>query len=265
MAKSISIVIPAHNEARYIGTCLDAIARQTVMPDEVIVVDNNSTDSTVEIARSYGFVTVIHESRQGIVFARNAGFDAVQSDIIGRIDADTRLAEDWVERTLAAFDDDAVAAVTGKCYFYDTPFRQIASRSQAWMYHYVQKWIAGTQVLWGSNMAVRRSAWQRVRAVSDTAPHLDEDIMLSFALRDEPLQIVRRLDMVADVSMRRGSLGPIEVYRYLRSWPDDFAAHGMRFRSLLIWCLMPTSILGAVFIGMACYVTGYSATRRRHH
>src|SRR5688572_27451257 len=86
---SVSIVIPAYNEEGQLALCLEAIARQTVKPVEVIVVDNNSTDGTVEVAGRYPFVTVLHEWRQGVVHARDCGFDAAKGDIIGRIDAET--------------------------------------------------------------------------------------------------------------------------------------------------------------------------------
>ncbi len=100
---SLSLVIPAYNEERHLAACLDAVSRQAVMPSEVIVVDNNSTDRTAEIARSYPFVRVVQEPRQGIVFARNAGFDAARGDIIGRIDADTIIPSDWTKHVLAFF------------------------------------------------------------------------------------------------------------------------------------------------------------------
>src|SRR5687767_1835934 len=92
----VSLVIPAYNEESHLRACLDAVAAQTVRPFEVIVVDNNSTDTTVAIARSYSFVAVMHESQQGIVYARNAGFNAARGDIIARIDADTHLSPNWI-------------------------------------------------------------------------------------------------------------------------------------------------------------------------
>src|SRR5438309_1400799 len=92
----VSIVIPVYNEGPALGACLDAIARQTSRPFEVIVVDNNSSDDTVPIARHYGFVRLIHEKRQGVVHARTAGFNAARGDIIARIDGDTILPENWV-------------------------------------------------------------------------------------------------------------------------------------------------------------------------
>ena len=88
---TLSIVIPAYNEENYLRACLDSIAAQTVMPDKVIVVDNNSTDKTVALARSYDFVTLVHERQQHQSFAQATGFNLASSDIIGRIDADSIL------------------------------------------------------------------------------------------------------------------------------------------------------------------------------
>src|SRR5262245_36697630 len=93
----LSIVIIAFNEEKHIGPCLEAIAHQTVAPDEVIVVDNNSTDRTVQIASSYPFIKVIHETEQGMIPARNTGLDAAKGDLLARIDADTRIPPQWVE------------------------------------------------------------------------------------------------------------------------------------------------------------------------
>ncbi|MEC8832244.1 MAG: glycosyltransferase family 2 protein, partial [Bacteroidota bacterium] len=49
----ISIVIPAHNEAAFLKDCLDSISVQTYLPNEVIVVDDNSSDDTYTIAQNY--------------------------------------------------------------------------------------------------------------------------------------------------------------------------------------------------------------------
>src|SRR5688572_3020117 len=94
---TVSIVIPAYNEENHLRLCLEAVARQTVKPLEVIVVDNNSTDATAAIARSFPFVTLLSEKRQGPQPARDRGYNAAHGEIIGRLDADSIVALDWVE------------------------------------------------------------------------------------------------------------------------------------------------------------------------
>src|SRR5688572_18255306 len=109
---SVSIVIPAFNEESHLRECLESIARQTVQPFEVIVVDNNSTDATAIIAGSFPFATLITEKRQGVMYARDCGFDAACGEIIGRLDADSVIAANWVEtvQKLFAADQDLSAA-----------------------------------------------------------------------------------------------------------------------------------------------------------
>src|SRR5207253_642825 len=110
---TLTIVIPVYNEQNHLSACLSAIAAQTVMPDEVIVVDNNSTDSSRDIAKQFPFVRLIKEKKQGVLYAKNRGFAAAGSEIIGRIDADSILPPRWVESVKNFMVDDTYAALTG--------------------------------------------------------------------------------------------------------------------------------------------------------
>ena len=122
--------------------CLQAIARQTVKPLEVIVVDNNSTDATAEIAAGYPFVTVLSEWRQGVVHARDCGFDAARGDIIGRIDAETVMPEDWVERVQDIFVVRNIDAVSGSIGFTDVPFEPFFARIELFCRQYLSRFLA---------------------------------------------------------------------------------------------------------------------------
>src|SRR5687768_15841626 len=110
---TLSIIIPAYNEEAHLGACLQAIADQTEPPDEVIVVDNNSTDRTAKIARSFPFVRLLHEKRQGLRATRSRGVTAARGEIIGRIDADTRLGPEWAAIARRVFADSNVMGVVG--------------------------------------------------------------------------------------------------------------------------------------------------------
>ena len=232
---SISLVIPAYNEERHLKACLDAVAAQTDMPYEVIVVDNNSTDKTAKIAGSYPFVRLVKESRQGITFANEAGFKAATSELIGRIDADTILEANWIAVAMKFLDTyPDVAAITGKCYFYDFPFRRTASALHASVYHHLQKWIAGTDILWGSNMIVRRQAWEVIRADCHYGHGINEDIDMSLQLRLHRLKVKRIMTLVANVSLRRGNLSPLSILGYLSVWPRNYWSNKLRIRGSII-------------------------------
>ena len=101
-ALPVSVVIPARNEEREIGRCLDSLARQTFRDFEVIVVDNGSMDRTASLARSRR-VRVIEEPRRGFSPARQAGFEAASGSIVASTDADTVVPPDWLARIEQAF------------------------------------------------------------------------------------------------------------------------------------------------------------------
>ena len=102
---NLSVVIPAYNEEKRIGHCLKSVFNQTVKPYEVIVVDNNSTDRTVEIAREMGAKVVV-QPLQGATYARNMGFDEAKGEVIARTDADTIVPNDWIEKYKEHFEED---------------------------------------------------------------------------------------------------------------------------------------------------------------
>jgi glycosyltransferase involved in cell wall biosynthesis len=194
----LSLVIPVYNEERHLKACLDAIARQTVMPDEVIVVDNNSSDDSARIAAGYPFVTVIHEPVQGLIPARNAGFARATGDILGRIDADARLEPDWVARVKAHFADQSVGGVTGLAYADVLPgTHAVRSRLWPWLYFYNWEALIGGPILWGANMAIRKTDWLAIRSdacLSDELVHEDQD--LSLLLNGRGRRIVRDNDLL---------------------------------------------------------------------
>ena len=115
------MIIPAFNEEKYLPQCLTSLKGQSYSPLEVIVIDNNSTDQTAEIAKKFG-AKVVFEKKQGTAHARDAGFKAAQGEIIARTDADTILPSDWLLTIIKNFEKNpAIIGITGSIRFYDLP------------------------------------------------------------------------------------------------------------------------------------------------
>ena len=238
----ISIIIPAYNEERYIGPCLDSIAAQTVAPWEVIVVDNNSTDATAAIAKRYPFVTLVQEPRQGKVHARDAGFAAARGTILARIDADVVIPRGWVAYVAEFYRQPANAEVGlsggGK------PNNLRAARLMCWLQSQIafriNRLLLGHYIFFGSNMALPRSLWLRVRHNLCQRTDIHEDLDLAihahragYAIAyHEQFRVVGRAARV--ISARNELLGNLML------WPRTLRVHGLR-----AW---PFGWLGAVML-----------------
>jgi glycosyltransferase involved in cell wall biosynthesis len=119
----ISFVVPAYNEEALIASCLHAIVAEIARARcraEIIVVNNNSTDRTREIASSIAGVAVVDEPQRGLVQARRAGCLAASGRLIANIDADTILPQGWLDTVLAEFERvPGLVALSGPFVHYD--------------------------------------------------------------------------------------------------------------------------------------------------
>jgi hypothetical protein len=104
----VSIVVIAYNEADYISKTLESIKAQTYHNFEVILVDDHSTDDTVEIARSYESaipLKIVQKEVRGCSRSRNFGAANAKGEIILFLDADIFLPEEFLEKALAQFSE----------------------------------------------------------------------------------------------------------------------------------------------------------------
>jgi glycosyltransferase involved in cell wall biosynthesis len=226
----ISIVIPAYNEQDHLRACLEAIARQSVRPLEVIVADNNSTDETAKIASSFDFVSLVNVPKQGVVYARDAGLNQARGEIIGRIDADTVLPNDWVEKVQAIFENESIDAVTGSLHFYDIGWSRIVDGVESyWRNWMAQRMSAHNRIfLLGANMAIRRSAWEVVKSSLCHSKRLHEDLDLALHMSEDKLKVAYNADLIANISARRIDSNFISLWRYSQISPDTYKEHDAR-------------------------------------
>ncbi|MDN3311140.1 glycosyltransferase family 2 protein [Microbacterium oryzae] len=226
----VSVVIPVKDDAPLLRRCLQALAAQTRVPDEIVVVDNASRDTSASVAREAGARVVVC-AMPGIPAAAATGYDAANGDVILRLDADCVPPSDWVEAMTRAFGDPAVVAVTGAARFIDGPPALRAPLLAAYLGSYtaVSALALGHRPLFGSNMGFRRDAWRRVSArVHRDDPEIHDDFDLSFHLGEH--HRIRRVAHPAvgmsmrpfrdrrDFLLRRVPRGFRTVFRH---WPDD--------------------------------------------
>ncbi|HET9560544.1 MAG TPA: glycosyltransferase family A protein [Propionibacteriaceae bacterium] len=199
-----SIVVPAYNEAAYLGRALDSLLHQDFNGRyEVIVVDNNSTDGTAAVAAQYG-VSVVKEPQQGVCAARQRGVDCATGEIIISTDADTTQPRDWLRTFDARFaESERVVAVAGPCRYQDPSWW--AKAFPVLLFGLVAKIYALTGFVFyvsATNIAVRRTAF----------PGYD----LKLTQGGDELDLVRRLRRRGHVSWERQNVVTTSARRLQR-------------------------------------------------
>lgn len=187
---TVTVVIPVLNDARMLQHALDALARQTRPPDAVVVVDNGCTDESMEIARRAG-AEIVREPVRGILAATARGFDAADSDVIARIDADSRPGPEWLRQVMDHFEESPeLAAVTGTGTFYggSRAARVLGRHLYLGGYFLWVGLLLGRPPLYGSNFAIRAAAWKHARdRVRRFDRRVHDDLEISFHLPPDAL------------------------------------------------------------------------------
>lgn len=250
--RRISIIIPAYNEERYLGACLDSVAALSWRPHEVIVVDNGSTDGTAAIARRYPFVRLLHQPERGRVFAQNMGFDAATGDVLARIDADAVLPTDWTARIATYFDHPGAdrTAWTGGASFYNVRLPQLVGWAYGYLAFRINKLLTGHPTLWGSSMALPRALWQEVSGEVCMRPDLHEDLDLSIHLHRHGHNIVYDLHTKVGAELRPAYASTRKLWAYLALWPRTLRVHGIASWPLC-WVLNIGMFVSVPFFGIS--------------
>lgn len=110
----LTVLVPAYNEAESIADTVRSMQQQTVPPDEIIVIDDCSTDNTAEAARKLGVTVLVPPRNTGSkAGAQNFALPHVRTEYTMAVDADTTLAPDAIDKMLRAMKDPQIAAACG--------------------------------------------------------------------------------------------------------------------------------------------------------
>ncbi|CAB1127841.1 Glyco_trans_2-like domain-containing protein [Candidatus Hydrogenisulfobacillus filiaventi] len=242
---TVSVVIPAYNQGPYLARTLEALWAQTRLPDEVIVVDDGSTDDTpavLEAVQAAGTpvpLLVIRQPNRGPGAARNRGVAAARGAILAFTDADAVPRPEWIQEGLQPFlHHPDVAGVEGRVYDDAQP----EARPRPFT-HQVRNLYGGQYLT--CNMFYRREALERAGGFDDRFPvPFREDTDLALTVLEQGGRIVFQPRAVVDHPPRpssiRGVLG--EARRHMadaRLW----AKHGARLRAGLGGFLPPSELL----------------------
>jgi glycosyltransferase involved in cell wall biosynthesis len=126
---SVSIIITCFNHAHFLEEAVQSVLSQTHPPDELIVVDDGSTDDTAAVAARFAMVDYVFQKNRGLAAARNTGLQRASAEYVLFLDADDILKPTAVERCLVAFEaKPEVAFVYGGFWLVDSERGFIAEK-----------------------------------------------------------------------------------------------------------------------------------------
>lgn len=202
---TISVIIPAYNEEKYLPRTLDTIRGLERKPDEVIVVDGGSTDGTAAVAKKHD-ATVLTIPHRGIGFARQKGLEAASGDIVAFTDADTIVPKDWLTKIEQTLSRPGVVGVFGNFIVPDgwLPYRLYVNTIQQvgnWLWWHILRvpWAPGQNTAFFRRAGVKAGGYPVNYKIA-------EDIEMVRRLMKIG-RIIYRPTLVVTSSGRRGNEG----------------------------------------------------------
>jgi glycosyltransferase involved in cell wall biosynthesis len=192
MSPIVSVVIPAYNEEKYIKDCIESVQKQkTNFPFEVIVVNNNCTDDTVEIVKKIENVILVDEHQKGLAFARQKGLDTAKGELLVYLDADVRLTPHWLQEIKEFFDTHpGVSGVSTGFAFYDG---KLSHKLGSYIFLFLLvplatiflRLLGKPDVLLGQSNAMRTAALRKAGGINLDFVFHGEDTSLAYQLHKE--------------------------------------------------------------------------------
>lgn len=219
MSLKVSLIVPAYNEAKFIGKMLTSLQSQTYKSVEIIVVDNASTDSTAAIAAQFT-PHVVREDTKGYGFAVNRGSAMATGDLIAFCDADSLYPPNWVADMVIVFRDHPEAvAVYGSAITHDAGWFMNKINGIIYTQFLVISRRLGLDNTSGFNFMIQKSAFDRVGGYDVAYQKMSPDIMLGKKLHQIGAIIFAPKIRIA-ASFRRFTNGGIiaTAWMFLTNW-----------------------------------------------
>jgi cellulose synthase/poly-beta-1,6-N-acetylglucosamine synthase-like glycosyltransferase len=196
----VTVVTPAYNEEESIGAYLDSLIAQTFQDFQVLLIDDGSTDNTVNIAASYMDrlrIQIVKMPRVGWKAAKARGTASVTTEFCIVNDADSLVDPHCFERIMAAFSDPTVGAVGGQTRSVGTTWVVRGAQLVRHLLHrYRKEGNSQGWVLTGACMAFRTQTLRAVGGLLDTQELVGQDIEISWRLQKHGVRVVTRDDAI---------------------------------------------------------------------
>ncbi|MBD3362911.1 glycosyltransferase [Candidatus Dojkabacteria bacterium] len=223
--REISVVIPVFNEEKVILSCLDSLSKQTLLPKEVIIVNNCSTDNTKDKAINFRNkcsslnIRIVEEAKKGIKYARQKGFEESRGEVIAMTDADALFPKDWLAVGSRIFDS-KYDVIAGWCdfEFNNKFFRKFSGIINRFFLKY-SKYLTGYQKFLGATVFFKKDTLVKIGGYLKNTENIPEDIYIAKQIHKKRLSIKFDKDLFIYHSIRRTEEGGIKgLVKWILGW-----------------------------------------------
>ena len=175
--------IPCYNGANFLSNLLDSLFRQTTLADEILVINDGSTDATRQIVQQYEVRLINHNTNLGLACARNTALWNAKGDVIVYFDADTLPHPRSLERILSEYSNPETIAVGGQELFTPSSTKVNLWRNLFWRQTHGQKRIDDAWMLMGLCSSYRKKILMELGGFDEDYKTNGEDVDIGIRLR----------------------------------------------------------------------------------
>tara|TARA_B100000131_G_scaffold303255_1_gene327153 strand:- start:4938 stop:5783 length:846 start_codon:yes stop_codon:yes gene_type:complete len=177
VTEKVTFYIPTFNAQNTIELCINSVRNQTYPVDEIIIINDNSTDNTKEILSKYNDLIIINNNQNlGLGYNRNLGIKNSSNEIIASIDSDVELDKKWLENIIINLKKNKIVMCGGNMLEKYTNNKVNAWREKYYNQSWGKKDILNPAFLYGCNTILLKSYWEKTEGYDENLKTNGEDI-----------------------------------------------------------------------------------------
>lgn len=186
----VTLYIPYFNAEKYLKSCLEGVLRQTYPIEEILVIDDGSKRSAVEVIHQFPVKIIKHVFNKGLASSRNTAIKNAKGDFVASLDADCVPQKDWLEKLMINFSSSKIAGVGGRLQEF-----RISTLTNQWRAaHMKQEWGEGRTsyipFLFGSNTVFRKDILINLGGYNENYRNNFEDVDISRRIRKNGYMLI---------------------------------------------------------------------------
>lgn len=223
----ISIIIPIYNAERTIQKCLESIYQSEYQPFEVIIVNDASTDASIEIIRKYPARVINLNEKKGSAFARNRGAEEARGEILFFVDSDVSLEPNTIHKVAETFAKRPEISATFGCYGKECITSNFFSVYKNLLHHYTHQVSSNDATsFWTACGAIKKDIFEKLGGFDETSNYSPvEDIALGYKISKQGGKIY--LDKQLQVKH-------LKSYSFFSLFKSDFIGRAIPWTKIIL-------------------------------